>query len=311
MKLSLSNCSLNRLISDQFTWESAMKEFRNSGFTVTDFDISSDALNSLPESAQRARRILSESGVTAAQAHAPCINPLEFKSEGERIALIDSFRFCKEAGIPALVVHPGATKDNTEEEFFERNAVFYRSLIPVMEETGVKLLIENIGNYADPYYLKNGEALRMLVDMTDHPLAFACWDVGHANHFYAEDCDQYTSILALGDKLGALHVHDNCGYFNDSYRHHRIDMHSMPYASLYMSVNYDKVLKGLVDIGYSGSFNFESIVGNPSINYEEFVLNGTVYDKLLKPSIGVWKAYNRALYEAGKFMLSEYDVFEG
>ena len=39
-------------------------------------------------------------------------------------------------------------------------------------------------------------------------------------------------------------------------------------------------------------------------------MDGVVYDRLRKPSIEVWKAYNRALYEAGKFMLSAYDVFE-
>lgn len=311
MKLSLSNCSLNRFISDDFTWNLAMKEFRESGFSVTDFDISDVEVSDWKKNGALAKQWLSESGVTAAQAHAPGVNPLELKSEKERMAIEDSFRFCKEAGIPALVVHPGAKKGNAEDEFFERNAAFYRSLIPVMEETSVFLLIENIGNYADPYYLQNGDKLRCLVDMVDHPLALACWDVGHANHFYADDCDQYTSILALGDKLGALHVHDNCGYFNDSNKHHRIDMHTMPYASLYASVNYDKVLKGLIDIGYCGTFNFESIVGNPSINYEPFEQNGKIYDKLHKPSIEVWKAYNKALYEAGRFMLTAYDVFEG
>ena len=311
MKLSLSNCTLNYFIDKNFPWDCAMKVFRESGFAVTDFDISAEAVAEWEKNARAAKHYLSEAGVTAAQAHAPGFNPMMLKSEKERRALENSFRFCKDAGIPALVVHPGANDGNTEEEFLEHNAAFYRSLIPVIEETGVKLLIENIGNYADPYYLQNGMKLRRLVDMVGHPLAYACWDVGHANHFWTEDCDQYESILALGDKLGALHVHDNCGYFGDRVKHHRIDMHTMPYASLYVSVNYDKVLKALVDIGYKGTFNFESIVGNPSINYEPFVLNGATYDKLHKPSIEVWKAYNRALYEAGKFMLNAYSVFEG
>ena len=72
----------------------------------------------------------------------------------------------------------------------------------------------------------------------------------------------------------------------------------------------NNLLKGLVDIGYNGTFNFETICGNPSNLHEEFSVDGVVYDRLRKPSIEVWKAYNRALYEAGKFMLSAYDVFE-
>ena len=41
----------------------------------------------------------------------------------------------------------------------EMNIEFYRNLIPAMEETGVEILIENIGHYMDAYYLKDGAAI--------------------------------------------------------------------------------------------------------------------------------------------------------
>lgn len=309
MKLSLSSCTLNRFLSEDFSRRDAIYTFPESGFRYTDFDVGDALLTDWEENAALTKKWLAEAGVTAPQAHAPCYNPMEMQPE-ERKKLENSIRFCKKAGIPAIVVHPGAVNGNTEEEFFERNAAFYRTLLPVFEECGVKLLVENIGNYADPYFLKNGQALRKLVDMLDHPLAFACWDVGHANHFYPEDCDQYESILALGDKLAAVHVHDNCGYFDDCPMHIRIDMHTMPYASIFSGVNFDKVLKGLQDIGYEGTFNFEATVGNQSVLVQPFVLNGVTYDRVRKPSIRVWKAYNRALYEAGCFMLSQYGMLE-
>lgn len=309
MKLSLSSCTFNRLLSDEFTRRDAILAFRECGFQCTDFDVGDALLDNWQENAVLNAQWLKEAGVTAPQGHAPCYNPF-FMSPEERKKLENSIRFCEKAGIPALVVHPGAVDGNTEEEFFERNAEFYRSLLPIFEDCGVKLLVENIGNYADPYYLKNGQALRKLVDMLDHPLAYACWDVGHANHFSLEDCDQYTSILALGDKLAAVHVHNNCGYFDDCPNHIRIDMHTMPYASIFSTLNFDRVLKGLQDAGYKGTFNFEATVGNPSVLVEPFVLNGVTYDRVNKPSIRVWKAYNVALYEAGRFMLSQYGMLE-
>ena len=170
--------------------------------------------------------------------------------------------------------------------------------------------IENIGNYDDPYFLWNGADLREMVDRLNHPLIGACWDIGHANHFYQKDCEQYTSIVALGEKLVAIHAHDNCGYIADPYRHSRMDLHSLPYFSAAASVNWDAVLQGLADIGYRGTFNFEVIAGNRS-GCDPFVYQGEVVSRLASPSLETWQAVNTALYAIGREMLERYGAFEG
>ena len=143
----------------------------------------------------------------------------------------------------------------------------------------------------------------------DHPLFTACWDVGHANHFFPEHCNQYDSIIALGDKLTALHIHDNCGYFDDLRDHIRIDMHTLPYSSNSTSVNYDAVLQGLKDVGYAGTFNFEVTTACRS-RRQPFIYEGKEVTRLALPPIEYWKQLHTALYTLGKYMLECYDMYD-
>ena len=310
MKLSLSNCSNNQYLRYGYTQHQTLGAIRNCGFSHIDLDLGEEMeAGDVAQRAKEMRALLDSLSLTASMAHGVMVNPVKRREEA-----IDATRrgllYCKEAGIPLLVVHPGAIAGNTREEFFDANASFYRALIPFAEESGVCVLVENIGNYADPYYLWNGADLCEMLDRIDHPLFGACWDIGHANHFYAKDCDQYTSILALGDKLRAIHAHDNCGYITDMSKHSRLDMHTFPIFGNPASVNWDAVLQGLVDVGYKGTFNFETIAPAAS-DCAPFYKDGERVTKLRRMSLSVWQAFNQALYEMGKAMLSAYDVYEG
>ncbi|MGI6634722.1 MAG: sugar phosphate isomerase/epimerase family protein [Christensenellales bacterium] len=310
MKLSVSFCALNGYLESGLSYPDALSAIRQSGFRYIDFDVK-QAMADNPELwGCRVRRYLEDSGICAPQAHSPIFNPLLPENRARWSTFENSLLFCKAAGIPQAVVHPGAIDGNSRAEFFENNIAFYRSLIPACEQTGVDVLIENIGNPADPYFLASGADLAEMVDGVNHPLFTACWDVGHANHFWSAESSQYASLLALGSRLTALHVHDNCGYFPVGERHNRIDMHTFPYASLYSNVNFDAVIKGLCDIGYQGTFNFEVIAGNPRRYVSPFLINGREENRLRMLPIEVFVHLYRALYEAGKYMLSAYGVFE-
>ncbi len=311
MKLSMASSSLNYYLETGVDRRTGMKALRDCGFTCVDYEVTDSMLGEdLVQCAEETKAMLAELGLTAPQGHAPMYNPL---NPPEGVDCLDLYtrtlRFCKIVGIPHVVIHPGAVEGNTREEFFERNAAFYKSLIPAAEETGVGVLIENIGHYANPYYLWNGADLRQLIDMVDHPLFTACWDVGHANLFYSKDCNQYDSIIALGDKLTALHVHDNCGYFSETYRQHRIDNHTIPFASCYTSVSFDAVLQGLKDIGYQGTFNFETLF--PA---KKFVSNFTYHDEKVRTlqilPLELWQKFNAVVYDMGKYMLETYGLYE-
>ena len=311
MKLSMATSSLEYYLEAGTDERTALKALRDCGFTCVDYMLTDEMLDEhLVQHAEETKKTLAELGLTATQGHAPMYNPL---NPPEGIDCIDFYtralRFCKIAGVPQVVIHPGAVKGDSREAFFEKNVAFYRSLIPAAEETGVSVLIENIGNYADPYYLWNGADLREMLDMVDHPLFAACWDVGHANHFWPEHGNQYDSILALGDKLAALHIHENCGYFEEPRKHYRIDMHTMPFASVHSPLSFDAVLQGLKDIGYQGTFSFETLFPAKK-NIASFTYQGEKVTKLQMLPLSLWQKFNAVVYDMGKYMLETYGMFE-
>lgn len=308
MYLSLSECAAQAWIKDKsISRAESFDLIRGAGFTHVDVNLADFGENM---NATYLRNALKEAGLTPSMSHAP--DGYVLRNDPEKVVKVytDTFRFCAEAGFPITVLHPIARPGNTREEFFDMNKRVIDRLIPVIEETGVTAALENIGNYADPIYLWNGNDLRYYINLFSHPQIKACWDVGHANHFKIEDNEQYSSVTTLGDKLCCLHVHDNCGYFEDSYLHHRIDMHMSPFASCKTSVNYDALMQGLKDINYTGTFNFE-VAGFADSMRAPFVYNGQVVTRLEKLPVKIWQMYMAALYETGKYMLETYDMFEG
>lgn len=310
MKLSIAPIALHHYFDTDKDQRTILEIMRESGFTCIDYDIKADYLNGdYVTHAKRLRKNLEELGMTAPQSHAPIVNPFE-NGDGTDVEIFKrALDFCKIVGIPQIVIHSCEFKGASREEFIEKNVSFYRQLIPTMEETGVCVLLENIGTYEQDYYLWNGQDLRTLIDAIGHPMFGACWDVGHANLFWKKDCEQYSSIIALGDKLKALHVHDNAGYFEKSHRHHRIDMHTIPYFSLYDSVNYDALIQGLIDIGYEGTFNFETNVPVKTVRYS-FEYQGEIVRKLEKLPMDLVKQIHTLLYHIGKHMLETYGIYE-
>lgn len=315
MKLCLTSSAVTPYLKDGISPREVFEAFRATGFSCVDFDVSSSYLgDDLETQAAFWKDLMADLGLTVTQAHAPMLNPLRDENslepalESSRRAL----RFCAFAGFPNLVVHPGARVGNTRDEFFEGNVAYYKALIPAAKEAGVTVLIENIGQYMDPYFLWSGEDLNEMVDAVGHPLFRACWDIGHANHFEYLHVGgtPYDNITALGDRLVAVHAHENVGFFPDPKPRKRMDMHMMPYSSCYSSVNWDAVLQGLKDVGYKGTFNFESNTPAPQTGRPEFRYGGEVVRTLEKVPLQVWKSVTASLYEIGKFMLESYGLYE-
>jgi len=310
MKLSISTDSLIDYRSGGFTDRDVIRTIKGAGFGIVDYDITLHNFENPEADGAALRAYLDEFGVTAGQAHAPGIDFSNITNRAHWSDAEANFVFCRAAGIDKVVVHPSAIRGNTRGEFFERNAAFYKGLIPVIEKTGVKLLIENIGNYADPYFMWNGADLKEMVDMVGHPLVGACWDTGHGNHFLMEHCEQYPSILTLGDKLWAIHFHDNVGDISDTRRHHRLDMHMLPYMTWAGTLNYDAVIKGLVDSGYRGTFNIEPSACQVRRYIDPLVIDGREIDALRLPPPEIWTIIYKALYDICRYMLETYGAFE-
>lgn len=235
-------------------------------------------------------------GVTFVQSHCPSGNAI--KGDENRIntvinGMIRSVEICGELGIKNTVVHLGCLPDISKDEWAERNLAFCKRLFPVMERTGVNVLIENSTavNMKTMYYCNSGREMLEFLEYADHPLLHACWDTGHAN------CEgsQYDEIVTLGKELYAIHYNDNLG---------NADQHLLPYLG---RLNHDEIINALIDIGYKGYFTFEasnSLVGAKGRRAFE---RDT---RLAKPQLFMQDRLIELLYEMGKYMLSEYGIFE-
>ena len=163
-------------------------------------------------------------------------------------------RLCNAVGCQRLVVH-GVCMDNalldlTAEDIDEMNRQLYESLIPVLKDTDVMVLLENLFSWDNgpvEGHCQNGKEAADFIDYLNEKAgkeAFGfCWDIGHSK-LLGKDFRKFTS--ALGHRIKALHIHDNDGVN---------DKHLAPFTG---SVNWDMFIKCLKDIGYSGDLSFET-----------------------------------------------------
>lgn len=158
-----------------------------------------------------------------------------------------SLRTAAILGIPWVVFHPSdIAKDGQEtyQEILDFNINFYRRLIPVLEETGVGIALENVC-YVPGFNrcFAIAEELIQLIDALDHRLIGACWDTGHA---HVQLVDQAAAFRMLGSRLKALHIHDNDG---------ARDQHLLPYQG---TIDWSSLVGALKEIQYGGDFTYEA-----------------------------------------------------
>lgn len=142
------------------------------------------------------------------------------------------------------------------------------------------------------YWIDNARDLMQMIELVNHPLFHAVWDVGHAN---MQEMPQDEELRLLGKHVRALHIHDNMSDMDD---------HLVPFLG---NISMDAVMIGLSDIGYNGYFTFE--VGNfftPTDKRREFQRS----TRLAETPVELRDAFERYLYELGKCILKKYDCFE-
>lgn len=199
--------------------------------------------------------------VAFGQAHAPYPpGPPGQPVCAQHVAIVEKcIEICAFLGCPLLVVHPAnlawAVGRAAERE---ENLRFYSALIPAAKRCGVGICLENMFRSvnarvqeavcSDPY--QAADFIDALNEIAGAPVFSFCFDIGHAN-LLKKDALQFLQVL--GDRVRALHIHENDGTF---------DMHLLPFTqgvdrTKYTAVDWDRFLKGLRRIGYSGNINFE------------------------------------------------------
>lgn len=139
---------------------------------------------------------------------------------------------CSVYNIPTLVMHPinGITPLPQNSIGIER----FKIIIEAAEKFNINIAIENQGNpeYIDLVF-RNIQSNRL----------YFCFDSGHEN-FYSPHHD----LLDLyGDKLIALHLHDNNG---------QEDTHALPFTG---NVNWERISNRLRKINYTGAIALETL----------------------------------------------------
>lgn len=252
----LYSCQTSYLAA-RFGLTAAVDALMDAGYPALDISLfgSNDYLfaDDWQETAKALRDRAAARGVIFNQAHAPFGGGYDHYTQKLIPTFPRVFAFCELLGVRQIVVHPlqKGRYYGREKEMFDLNMDFYRSLIPLSEQHGIKIAIENMWQThpvthricddvcADPH------ELTAYYDTLNDPEHFTvCLDIGHVALCGREPED---AIRILGhDRLGALHVHD-VDYVSD--------LHTIPYLG---RINWHNVIMALADIDYQGEFTMES-----------------------------------------------------
>lgn len=191
--------------------------------------------------AKRLKQIGLDNGIVCNQSHAPF--PSDCK--GMMPYLKRAIECTAEAGGKICVIHP-ANNASPEE-----NAEMFQSLLPFAKECGIKIATENMWNWdyekdeALPAACSNPKSFNAHLDAVADPYLVACLDIGHTE-MRGLNTSAEEMILALGNRLAALHLHDN-----DLHK----DFHALPFS---MDIDFNRVVSALKQIDYRGYLTLET-----------------------------------------------------
>lgn len=193
-------------------------------------------------------------GIVFNQAHAPFRGHHDMKYlDMIRGILPRCMEFCRALSIPHIIVHPVSPYYiGHEKEVFDINLNLYKSLAPYAKEYGVKIAIENMwlrdeatGRIGDSIYAAPRELADTFDALDDADAFTVCLDIGHATLTAREPEDVIRTLG--GDRLGALHVHDN---------DYVTDLHTLP--GVINKINWEEVCRALGEINYKGDITLEA-----------------------------------------------------
>lgn len=191
--------------------------------------------------ARHLKQIGLDNGIVCNQSHAPF--PVRVKEI--RSYLKRAIECTAEAGGEICVIHPDNNKGA------EENAEMFLELLPFAKDCGVKIATENMWSWnperdeAAFAACATPESFNEHLDAVNDEFFCACLDIGHAE-MQGLGTSAEEMITSLGDRLCALHVHDN------DLKH---DSHQIPFS---MDIDFNKVVAALKKVGYKGYLTLEA-----------------------------------------------------
>ena len=251
------------IIRDRFGNKKAIKMLSDAGFKTLDCSLFEMAYYDSPfnsenweEEARELKAYSDSLGITFNQAHLPFNFKWNEEGEWERFigpAHYRALEICGIMGVKYVVAHPIHHMEylGHEEEVYEYNMRFFRTMIPYCEKYGYKICIENMWQHevktrriGHDSCSHMEELIRYIDGLGGTEHFAACLDLGHTTivGFEPQDC-----IRKLGHEyLYALHVHDN-DYMSDR--------HDLPGQG---KIDWEEVCRALGEIDYVGDFTYES-----------------------------------------------------
>lgn len=237
--------------------ERAIEELAKAGFDAWDFSMfrmckynyqtkqysESDhplAQNDYLKFARKLKKIGLDNGIYCNQSHAPFPSNPQIDKYLKR-----AIECTAEAGGKVCVIHPYNHASN------EENAELYHKLLPFAKDYGVKIATENMWKWDEetdssaPCACSTPESFNMLIDTVNDDFLVACLDIGHTEMRGSGEGAAKT-IKAMGNRIKALHIHDN-----DKWH----DSHQIPFS---MDIDFIPIMKALKEIGYSGELTLEA-----------------------------------------------------
>ena len=254
MKISTEIASAAKIIGE----EKAIEYYAKAGFDAWDFSmfnmckydrdnkclLENDhplSQNNYLKFARKLKQTGLDNGIKCNQSHAPFPTYCpEIRSYFKR-----AIECTKEAGGKICIIHPDNNK--TAEE----NKEIYLELLPFAKECNVKIATENMWNWdalkdqSSFAACATPESFNAHLDAVNDEYFVACLDIGHAE-MRGSDTSAVEMIKALGNRLLALHIHDN-----DKWH----DSHQIPFS---MDIDFKKVVQALRQINYKGYFTLEA-----------------------------------------------------
>ncbi len=242
------------------SFDKSYEELRGYGFECIDYSISNtDTFIYQAEGEEfdgyiaREREHARKAGIEISQIHGPWRWPAKDgtpEERAERLAMMKKgVRITAGLGCENMVIHPimpFGTHDKEigkESETHELNLVFMRELVAFAKEYGVTVCIENMPMPAFSIGTPR-EILEFVKEINEDNFKI-CLDTGHVAT-YGKELSLADEVIALGDYLRVLHVHDSIA---------GKDLHLMPRFGI---LNWESFADALRVVGFCGSFSLET-----------------------------------------------------